>query len=103
MRYDARKYLSALTCASGEQRPPTLSLRLTVGALIAKGHVYFMVLAQVVTTPTWLRPAAEFGHGFSASRILALLKSFGMIVLSAALVARLRPCAWLAARLAIGR
>ncbi|RFP85567.1 CPBP family intramembrane metalloprotease [Rhodobacteraceae bacterium 63075] len=89
MRYDAQKYLTAPACASPEIWRLLLGLGLMAGAYIAMGRAYFTLLAEVVTPGAWPQLAAEIERGSTARGMLALLASFGLVILSVGLVARL--------------
>jgi len=89
MRYDAQKYLTAPASSAPEIWRLALGLGLMAAAYIAMGRVYFTVLAEVVTPGAWPQLAAEIERGSSVRGMLALLASFGLVILSVGLVARL--------------
>ncbi len=88
MHYAAQKQLTEPARARAELWRFALGLSLTIACYLALGHTYFTLLAELVTPNEWPALAAEIEQGSSARGMLALLASFGFILLSLTFVMR---------------
>ena len=86
MRYQAQSYLSEHARPASELWRFVLGLLLVAACYLVLGYSYFTLLAEFVTPAEWPRLAAEIDKGSSARGMLAILASFGLIIISLALV-----------------
>lgn len=98
MRYQPQEHLTGPARPRGELWRFALGIVLIGACFLALGHVYFTLLSELVTPLDWPALAAEIDKGSSARGMLALLASFGIIILSLGLVLKVlhtRPLATL--------
>lgn len=98
MRYQAHTTLTDPARPSRELWRLGLGLGLVAACYLALGYSYFILLAGLVTPQDWPALVQEIDTGSSARGMLAILASFGFIIISLALVVTLlhgRPLATL--------
>ncbi len=86
MRYQAQEYLTEPARPTSELWRLALGLVLVAACYLALGYSYFAMLTEVVTPAEWPAFAREIDLGSSARGMLAILASFGLIILSLVLV-----------------
>ncbi len=86
MRYKAQKYLADPARPASELWRFVLGLALVTACYLVLGYSYFTLLAEVVTPTEWPLLAVEIDKGSSARGMLTVLASFGLIIISLALV-----------------
>ena len=86
MRYLGQEFLSEAARPAIELWRLVLGLVLIFACYMALGYTYFTLLAELVTPLEWPALAAEIDAGSSARGLLAILASFGLIIISIALV-----------------
>ena len=104
MRYQGQDFLTAPARQSPELWRFGLGLALVWACYLALGHSYFTLLAEMVTPQDWPLLAAEIDRGSSPRGMLAILASFGFIIIALGLVLKFlhqRPLATLFGRGAV--
>ena len=104
MRYQGQDFLTAPARQSPELWRFGLGLALVLACYLALGHSYFTLLAEMVTPQDWPLLAAEIDRGSSPRGMLAILASFGFIIIALGLVLKFlhqRPLATLFGRGAV--
>ena len=86
MRYQAQDSLTDPARPSRELWRFALGLGLVAACYLVLGYSYFTLLAELVTPQDWPALAREIDSGSSARGMLAILASFGFIIISLALV-----------------
>ncbi|MBU2981548.1 CPBP family intramembrane metalloprotease [Lentibacter algarum] len=86
MRYLGQQTLSDAARPATELWRLALGVVLIVACYLALGYTYFTVLAELVTPVNWPAFSAEIDKGSSARSLLAILASFGLLIISIALV-----------------
>ena len=86
MRYQGQDFLTAPARQSPELWRFALGLALVVACYLTLGHSYFTLLAEMVTPQDWPLLAAEIDRGSSPRGMLAILASFGFIIIALGLV-----------------
>lgn len=98
MRYQGQDFLTAPARQSAELWRFGLGLVLVVGCYLALGHSYFTLLAEMVPAQDWPALLEEIDNGSTPRGMLAILASFGFIIIALGLVLNLlhhRPLATL--------
>lgn len=88
MRYAAQEYLTAPARPKSELWRLVLGTVLIAVCYILLGRSYFTLIAELVTVENWPALAMEIDKGTSARGMLALLASFGAMIVAVALVLR---------------
>jgi len=86
MRYQAQEYLTAHARKSGELWRFALGLVLVAVCYLALGYTYFTLIAELVTPQDWPALVSEIDNGSSSRGMLAVLASFGFIIIALAFV-----------------